>query len=410
MRTAATPLVRHVFENPASPEQIRAFQDWEKRNAARMQVRYADFPVANAFGLRSSDVVTLDDSMTFDFSGTEPRLLDAAGRHLGTLANTPVELLRRFLAELDGRHSLAFICSQPPFADHARNLQGLVGALLGGPFLLPAGISALERELPAVALLRFPNQSPYAMPREYWENSIAVRQALGAFYARVDDFRAFADGLRGLHRLATIGASGTHYYGGAGGVATVPGEFRNMPIGNRFDERRKWLHQHWLGLLAVPNTLVESGSIVSANGVPLVEITDGGHVCHHPYGHRGELLARQLNEIRVHLAAALSASGPERELLVRHCALFHHAFAHAHPFANINNSIAMNIVNDLLGRAGVGVLPHLYFDQVALFLQPQDYVRFFARAFQAHVINDEAGRNREATTALIEGVASTAGG
>jgi Fic family protein len=91
---------------------------------------------------------------------------------------------------------------------------------------------------------------------------------------------------------------------------------------------------------------------------------------------------------------------------MRHCALFHHAFAHAHPFANINNSIAMNIVNDLLGSAGIGIVPHLYFDRVAYFLQPEDYVRLFARAVEAHVINEEVGRDRRATELLRQAVSA----
>jgi hypothetical protein len=63
----------------------------------------------------------------------------------------------------------------------------------------------------------------------------------------------------------------------------------------------------------------------------------------------------------------------------------------------------MNIVNDLLGRAGVGVIPHLYFDQVALFTQPADYVRLFELGLAAHAINDE-GHDRPATKALLEAV------
>lgn len=400
------PHAKQIFENPAREDQVRAFQEWEQRNAARMLLRYVDFPDASAFGLRPSDVVTINRRVRFDFTGNEPRLLDERGTSLGTLANVPVDLLRRFVAAPDGQRPLAAICSEPPFAEHSGRLQALVEALLGGPFLVPATIDELERQLPAIELLRFPSQSPYAMPRQYWENSLAVRQALAGFYLGVNDFGTFSKGLRGLHRLATIGANGRNYYGGAGGVPTVPGEFRNMPIGNRFNERKKWIADRWLRLLDAPYALVETGSIVSTHGVPLARIADHGHECHHPYGRAGEDLASQLNELRVHLAAACAAVGMERDRLLRHCALFHHVFAHAHPFGNINNSIAMNVLNDLLGRAGIGVIPHLYFDQVAYFLQPEDYVRVFERAVDAHVMNAEVGRDRPATEALLEAVAN----
>jgi hypothetical protein len=39
-------------------------------------------------------------------------------------------------------------------------------------------------------------------------------------------------------------------------------------------------------------------------------------------------------------------------------------------FYNVNNSIAMNIINDCLARAGYGLLPHLLLDFMALRLSP----------------------------------------
>jgi hypothetical protein len=399
---------RHVFENPATPAEIRAYQEWERRNGPRMQLRYADVPVASAFGVRPSDVVRLSRQVTLDFTGQEPRLIDGAGRHFGTLGEMPADLLRRFVAALDGREMLGAVCARAPFAEHAAALQACVGALLGGPFLVPGAIAELEARLRAIEVLRFPSLSPYTMPREYWENSIAVRQALGDFYAGLEGFDAFSTGLRGLHRLATLGANGTNYYGGAGGIATVPGGYRSIAIGNAFSERRQRLLKGWLRQLGSADILVTSGSIVSTSGMPLATIAAGGLESHRPYGRAGEELRRQLGDVHVHLVAARAAATVDRTALVRQCALFHHAFVHAHPFGNINNSIAMNVVNDLLGRAGVGVIPHLYFDQVALFTQPADYVRLFELGVAAHVISDEAGHDRPATRALLEAVTGDA--
>jgi hypothetical protein len=404
VRLGESAFFRPVFANPATPAQIRAYQDWERRNGARMQLRYADVPVASAFGVRPSDVVTLSRAVTFDFSGQEPRLVDGAGRHLGTLGKTPVELLKRFVAALDGRQTIGAICAETRFADQAAVLQACVAALLGGPFLVPDCVAELEARLRAIEVLRFPSLSPYTMPREYWENAIAVRQALGDFYAGLDSFEVFSTGLCGLHRLATLGANGSNYYGGAGGIATVPGGYRTIAIANAFSERRQRQLRGWLRLLGAPDVLVTSGSIVSTTGVRLASITAGGLESHRPYGRAGEELASQLNAVRLHLVAAGAAAAVDRNGLVGHCALFHHAFVHAHPFGNINNSIAMNIVNDLLGRAGVGVIPHLYFDQVALFTQPADYVRVFELGLAAHAINDEASHDRPATKALLEAV------
>ncbi len=64
----------------------------------------------------------------------------------------------------------------------------------------------------------------------------------------------------------------------------------------------------------------------------------------------------------------------------------------------------MNIVNNLLRRADIGVLPHLYLDQLAYFMQPPNYAEFFEAAVSAHVMNDELGFDRPLTRALLETV------
>jgi hypothetical protein len=398
------PVARQVFENPVPRTRIRAFQAWEQRNAARMLARYAELPVTNLFGLRPTDVVTPNPRTRFELGGAEPKLFDASGQCVGTFANTPVDWVRRLLAALDGQRSVAALCAEPPFAERPGFVQALIEPLLGEAFLIPATLDELERQLPAVELLRFPSQSPYAMPREYWENSIAVRRALGVFYEGVHDFAAFSAGLCGLHRLATLGASAANFYGGAGGTPTVPGRLRDGPVENHYNDGKKWIFAFWLRLLEAPYALLENGEIVSSRQVPFGRVTDDGHTCRHAYGEAGEQLASALNEVRVHLAAACAALTGDRASLLRHCALFHHAFAHAHPFGNINNSIAMNVVNDLLRRAGIGVVPHLYFDQVAYFLQPEDYVDLFERAVKAHAISEQLERDRPATRALLQGV------
>jgi hypothetical protein len=400
-----SPDAEQIFRHPASAEQVSEFQEWEKQNAAAMFLRYADFPATSAFGVRSSDVVTVNDEIKLSFAGSEAQLFDTNGRHIGKIVGIPIDLLQAFLASLDGERDLIRVLAVEPFGRHRGSLEALVNGLLGGLFLVPAAIETLENKISAIELLRFPSQSPYAMPRQYWENSFAVRNALDVFYGGLETFEEFSAGLRGLHRLATLGANGRTYYGGAGGIATVPGEYRNTLIGNRFDERKKWILSTWTQLLGCNRTLLDSGTVVSVNDVPLLEIINDGAECRHLYGRRGEYLALQINEIRSQLAGirgALKTNDADKAL--RHCALFHHAFAHAHPFNNINNSIAMNIVNDLLRKAGIGVLPHLYFDQLAYFVQPNDYVEFFEIAVRAHVMNQELGHNRPMTGRLLKAI------
>jgi hypothetical protein len=52
------------------------------------------------------------------------------------------------------------------------------------------------------------------------------------------------------------------------------------------------------------------------------------------------------------------------------------------PFYNVNNSIAMNIVNDCLARAGYGLLPYLLFDFMALRLSPDAYAAIYRETLE----------------------------
>lgn len=396
-----TPAAKQVFEHPTGKDQVRKFQAWERANAASMYLRYKDLPADAVFGLRTTDVIKLD--LTAVSNLHDDSEIKFGGRKIGRNGDVDEAVLRSFLKSFDGERCVEAILADEHFAPHRSTLERLIVRHLGEIFFMPAVIAELEARIAAVELLRFPTQSRYAMPRPYWENSAVVRNALDVLYRRLDDVRAFSDGLRGLHRLATLGADGETYYGGAGGIATIPGEYRRTPIENHFNARKRWIIAAWLQLLNCSSEPLASGTIVSTHGIPLLQIADDGSKCCHLYGRRGEYLALQVNEIRTQLVAARAAlEADDRGRLLYHCSLFHHAFVHAHPFNNINNSIAMNIVNDLLGKAEVGVLPHLYFDQVAYLMQPEDYAEFFRLARDSHVIDDRIACERPLTTSLRE--------
>jgi hypothetical protein len=73
-------------------------------------------------------------------------------------------------------------------------------------------------------------------------------------------------------------------------------------------------------------------------------------------------------------------------------------FALAHPFNNINASIAMNIVNDILEAQGLGRLPHLYIDYVAQRTRPSDFSLVFKAIYEKHRItgiNNPANQHAE---------------
>ena len=147
--------------------------------------------------------------------------------------------------------------------------------------------------------------------------------------------------------------------------------------------------------------------IFSVRKTPLSEVLDSGERIQRILGKGDKVVSNQVNELRWHLGAALKAINKnDSEAVLLHSALFLHLFVHAHPFNNINNSIAMNIINDLLEKAKIGVLPHLYFDYIALVSKPLDFAEFFKAAIPHHVINEDYPDERKLTASLMSYVRS----
>jgi hypothetical protein len=122
-------------------------------------------------------------------------------------------------------------------------------------------------------------------------------------------------------------------------------------------------------------------------------VHQGGTTVIHPAV--GDALRSLLDEARLALKAAHAAPSGCLSGMSDSLAIFHQAFVNAHPFANINNSIAMNVVNDCLRHAGLGHVPHLFLDYLAQRLPPDRYSAAFARAVELHALpeNDPTARN-----------------
>ena len=86
-------------------------------------------------------------------------------------------------------------------------------------------------------------------------------------------------------------------------------------------------------------------------------------------------MAGLIENLRQILRACFSAEKTEAALPL--IAEFHQAFVQSCPFPAINNSVAMNIVNYLLRRAQLPVIPHFSLDQLAMRLQKASYARLF---------------------------------
>lgn len=318
-----------------------------------------------AFELRTEDVPSRASAVTVARDGTRTVVVNArTGRRAEIDAD--VEAVTRVLEAIDG-------------VSAAGSLVAAAQPLVGTAILLTDVIDRLESRLSRAQLLRFPQQSPYAMTRTYWENAIAVRARLDRLYAAAHDPDASAAALRGLHRLATVGESGRNYYGAAGHMVTSPGDFRGEHMRTHLDATILRAIQDWAGQLGVRHRLLLDG-VIEIDGVVAVERRRGGLACAHRMGVDGSAIRALVDRARRALIEALDAiRRGDRAAVMAACAAWHRAFVMAHPFGNVNNSIAMNVVNDLLEKSGACAIPHLFLDHLALRLSEADYEAAFAR-------------------------------
>ena len=311
---------------------------------------------------------------------------DAAG---GVLEAADPGLGERLLAQVDGQRTVGEVIDASAPVARREEARGLLRRLLGTVLELPAVIAGLEGRIPRVEIVRFPMQTPYAVPRAYWSNAADVREALPALFAQLGSPTGFAFELSRLHVLATLGASGRSFHGGGGDTGVTPGRYRTAtrrthaahPAMVAFVRER-------LGALGLADDLAVGREFESPTGAPLGRLSDGG--CAVELREASPAwMADRLEELREALAALRAASantGGSSDAIAGHAAAFHHLFCHVHPFERINNSIAMNVVDACLGEAGVGRLPHLLLDHFALRLDLGRYGEVFRDALARHAL------------------------
>jgi hypothetical protein len=111
------------------------------------------------------------------------------------------------------------------------------------------------------------------------------------------------------------------------------------------------------------------------------------------------ILVEHVESLFSSLSLALASGGDSDPV---HAADFHQKFVRLHPFRAANQSLAMNIVNDLLtqtapvSRAGLSTvgMPHLTLDHLALRLAPDAYRRVFSLATWEWTTPYESGAER----------------
>jgi len=367
---------------------IADYQEWERRSGPSMQQRYADFmPRDPLFEVRPDDIAASIPGYRIQQTGPDLLTVSAPDGHGISIRGLTVAALTSALSLLVGGTSISDLAraASPswPLPVWCALLQGLLGTAVD----LPAVFSMLTATVTRTEIVRFAAQPPRAVWRSYWENAAAVRRHLPEFYRSLDDSEKFRASLARLHVLATVGENGQSYYGGYGLIPTVPGGYREIAVQTAIPKSLIRTLDHWSSSLGA-GPINADGQMETPRGQVMNRLHEAGTIVVHPT--IGNALFAQIDEARLALKTACESETASRSRdQLRHLAVFHQIFVNAHPFANINNSIAMNIVNDRLRKAGFGHTPHLFLDYLAQRLPPERYTAAFAKAVELHALREE---------------------
>ena len=386
------------------PKLIAEYQAWE-------QAANTDLPGRYAMGFRGAAVFSLYDqdtpvaSQPADCAGDDghitlwfadpPASFEARDLVLGCAD------IRALLSQMEGQTTFGHICKQCSGHLPEEQVRRLVQGLLGQAVFLPDAIQELEHRIRRVEIVRFPIQSPYLVLREYWSNCGDVREHVGDLLESLGSNREFRAALSDLHILATLGADLETRYGGSGGIPTVPGGYRTHPVRTGLATRKSQFIDEHLKRLGLRPIRRDEYFAVSETGILLGAVAEEGRVFRHPPA-EGGYLDKLLEETRISMAGAREdLIEGRRDSLLLSLSRFHKFFLHAHPFYNINNSIAMNIVNYCLSRAGFGVIPHLLLDFIALRADFDIYAEVFIRAVRDYAFGAASGSGEDEALSRI---------
>jgi hypothetical protein len=333
-------------------------------------------------------------------------------------------------------------------AADASALTTLLRVAFGRVLFAPEAVSALERRVPSVEIVRFPS-APYSIVRNYWQNCVAVREYLVQHLervlseARVDALIAF---LRQLHVLMLLGEEARSFYAPAspiGRKGATPGALlqstprvvvgtseRFLLEGPRVRAALLGGERYCRALYAAydsADAADELGELhdAGANWGSVLNLRARGDARAEAWFLPPRPLVAQhwhalLEALRsADALASRMTSEPDsgaREALLptlfAALAAFHQRFVRLHPFRAANQSLAMGILNYELARVLGAGIPHLTLDHHALRLEPAAYARLFANAAHAYSVPEGAPSVRltelraraQAAFAFIRGV------
>jgi hypothetical protein len=391
------------------PAELLDYQNWlSQHRSARGERDYLFAQERARFEPRSGDVVVALPGLRLQEKGRALRLScsqPAVELELPGLSRRDAE---RALGSIDGKRCLAEVLWDSGL-DQER-LGRFLRATFGLVVFAPAAIEQLEGRLPGLQTVRFPC-APYAIERAYWQNMAEVRERIAESQASLLDRSGMLPTLRQLHVVALMGRRLDSFYKPAS-----PSADTLVSPGSLF--------------VAEPRLLPRSRYSIFLDGPRVNASPVGGEGWHQAVyrsvqdeaasGDRLEHEEQGLSWGRVEPARADKDERPRpwflppRPMLPAHfdqvhaalaeahgcgergdaegaitaCGRLHQRLIRLHPFHCANQSLAMNLVNWLLERAGSAGIPHLLLDMLALRLRPEAYERLFRRAVQAWSVEE----------------------
>lgn len=381
----------NLLSEKIQPEQIQRYQDWEKSCVKNLPGRYyAHFQAAPVFLVRDSDRPHANNYNIKELDGNIiVTSTQSNSKNFVTIENSSHIEIEKILQACDGKTPISEIASKIRPQNPKQSIQTIIAMLLGCAIELKDEISLLEKGISRAEIVRFPMQPPYLLLREYWSNCRDVRNAIPTLFEQLHSPESFKAYLAHLHILATMGANLNSFYGGAGAIPTIPGGFRQHYVQTglpktRFEFINSYLKENGFDTLAE-----EDRDLILDSKLALGSITNQGRTVKHS-SPDDAMLNEIFDEIRKALlrAQTLLSQGKTTELIST-LAHFHKLFLHSHPFYNINNSIAMNIINSLLNKAKLGIIPHLLLDFIALRVELKDYKLVFSKTIENYAFHSE---------------------
>jgi hypothetical protein len=404
------------------PHELHAYLRYlEQAPAPRATEDYLFYETRVRFEPRVEDVLQLVDGTEAVTTPKGSALVHPPSGARVELPGLSIDAVERLISQIDAVRPLIEIehCAKLPQGTLERFLLATFGTLV----LAPSTIEHYQTRLDVLEIVRFP-ATPYEVTRNYWDNMSAVRMQLERTVRLAVDLETCWKHLRSLHVLALMGADGRSFYRPSSPITgknvapsalyhtdskllrtatttwIVAGPRVSAPLVGGAPYHELLAHSvDDLAAVAAERTLVDE------SGIPWGELVVGRA--------RGDAQAgswflppRPIRDSHLqavfHALANVEMPGTRqhREEALGSIADFHWYFIRLHPFSCANQSLAMCVVNCLLGRLGGVGIPHLVLDQLALRLDRLPYRRIFLRAVREFGV--EAGSSMGRWKALRE--------